>query len=353
MTSVEWVAGNVRFIDQTKLPHEERYVESADYRVVGEAIKKLQIRGAPAIGIAAAFAVCLAVNDQSIASAQELEKEFTAAANYLSQTRPTAVNLFAALTRMRRVYKQFSPLGVIATRLHLLEEAIGIHQEDVEACRKIGKLGATLLNPGATILTHCNTGALATGGEGTALSIITTAAKDGKIRRVFVDETRPLLQGARLTSWELIKQEIETILITDSTAGYLLQQSQVSAVIVGADRIAANGDVANKIGTYPLAVLAERHMIPFYVAAPTSTVDTTSKSGAQIPIEERAAEEITHIAGIHVAAEGVRVYAPAFDITPNQLVTAIVTEAGILRPPYNVSIERLKLLGGGIWSSGL
>ncbi len=342
VTSVECVAGKVRFIDQTKLPGEEVSVETSDYRVVAEAIRTLQIRGAPAIGVAAAFAVLLAVHDKDIASQQDLEKKLYEAINYLSQTRPTAVNLFGALNRMRRAYEQASSSAMVSIWSHLELEARAIQQEDVEACRKIGEFGAELIQQGSSVLTHCNTGALATAGDGTAQSIITTAARQNKILRVFVDETRPHFQGARLTSWELMKQGLEVVLITDSTAGFLMQQKEVNAVIVGADRIAGNGDVANKIGTYPLAVLAERHMVPFYVAAPTSTIDVNTKTGKQIPVEERKAHEVTHVSGVRIAPEGVRVFAPVFDITPNWLVTAIVTEGGILKPPYVESIAGLK-----------
>jgi methylthioribose-1-phosphate isomerase len=343
MTSVEWVAGKVRFIDQTRLPTEEVIIETSDYHVVGDAIRKLKIRGAPAIGVAASFALLLAVEDKRILSREDLQKELFEAVNFLSQTRPTAVNLFTALHRMRRVYQDVSHTDVLTIRYHLLEEARTIQQEDIEACKMIGENGAKLITPGSSILTHCNTGALATAGEGTAQSIITTAARQNKIVRVFADETRPLFQGARLTSWELLRQDIDVTLITDSTAGYLMQQRQVSAVIVGADRIAANGDTANKIGTYSLAVLAERHAIPFYVAAPVSTIDFGTKSGREIPVEERNEEEVTHVAGIRIAAEGVKVYAPAFDVTPQQFITAIVTEKGVLRPPYGEAIAALRL----------
>jgi methylthioribose-1-phosphate isomerase len=342
MKSIEWIAGKVRFIDQTKLPHEEVYIETSDYRVVGEAIRRLQIRGAPAIGVAAAYAVLLAVDGRSSDSPEETQSEFYAAINYLSQTRPTAVNLFLSLKRMRRVFEENNTKNSVSVLFQLLQEAKAIHREDVEACEKIGEFGAALIEAGFSILTHCNTGVLATTGEGTAQAIITTAAKQQKIVRVYVDETRPLLQGARLTSWELVNAGIETILITDSTAGFLMQQRKVNAVIVGADRIAANGDVANKVGTYSLAVLAERHKIPFYVAAPTSTIDIVAEKGTHIPIEERDSHEITHINGVRVAANGVKVYAPAFDVTPSSLVTAIITEAGVLKPPYNESVLRVK-----------
>jgi methylthioribose-1-phosphate isomerase len=342
MTSVEWVAGKVRFIDQTRLPAEEVTVETSDYRVVAEAIRTLQIRGAPAIGVAAAFGVLLAVDDKQVASPEDLGKKLYEAINYLSQTRPTAVNLFGALNRMRRAYEQARNSARVSIWSHLELEARAIQQEDIEACHKIGELGAELIQQGSSVLTHCNTGALATAGDGTAQSIITTAARQKKILRVFVDETRPHFQGARLTSWELMKQGLDVVLITDSTAGFLMQQREVNAVIVGADRIAANGDVANKIGTYPLAVLAERHMVPFYVAAPTSTIDVSTKTGKQIPVEERKAHEVTHVNGVSIAPEGVKVFAPVFDITPNGLVTAIVTEGGILKPPFVESIAGLR-----------
>jgi methylthioribose-1-phosphate isomerase len=342
MTSVEWVAGKVRFIDQTRLPAEEVMIETSDYRIVGDAIKRLQIRGAPAIGVAAAFGLLLSIEHERITSSQELEEELFGAINFLSQTRPTAVNLFGALNRMRRVYQDFSHGDVTMIRFHLLEEARRIQQEDVEACRMIGTNGAALIAHGSSILTHCNTGALATAGEGTAQSVITTAAKQGKLVRVYADETRPLLQGARLTSWELLREGIDVVLITDSTAGYLMQQKQVSAVIVGADRIALNGDTANKVGTYSLSVLARHHGIPFYIAAPISTIDYGTRSGKQIPVEERGEEEVTVIAGKRIAPEGVKVYAPAFDVTPHQLITAIITEAGVLEPPFNESIASLR-----------
>jgi len=241
------------------------------------------------------------------------------------------------------VYQDFSHGDVVMIRFHLLEEARRIQQEDVEACRMIGVHGAAMIAPGSSILTHCNTGALATAGEGTAQSIITTAARQEKVVRVFVDETRPLLQGARLTSWELLRAGVDVTLITDNTAGYLMQQKQVSAVIVGADRIALNGDTANKVGTYSLSVLARHHGIPFYVAAPTSTIDYGTRFGREIPVEERSGDEVTTIAGKRIAPEGVQVYAPAFDVTPNQLITAIVTEEGVLSPPFNESIASLRM----------
>lgn len=342
MTSVEWVDGRVRFIDQTRLPDEEVYEETAEYRRVGEAIKKLEIRGAPAIGVAASFALLLAINDPRVSSRLALEREFSGALDYLSGTRPTAVNLFAALQRMRTVFEHMAHDDIALVRGRMLQEAFAIRDEDVIACRKIGEYGAELIRPGSAILTHCNTGALATAGQGTAQSVITTAARQHKVIRVYVDETRPLFQGARLTSWELLKSGVDVVLITDSTAGFLMQQKRVDVVVVGADRISANGDVANKIGTYSLALLASRHNIPFYVAAPRSTIDHDIQSGAEIPVEERDPSEVTHFAGMRIAAAGVGVYAPAFDITPNDLITALITDAGVVRQPYTDSIGRLR-----------
>lgn len=342
MVSIEWRKGALRFIDQTKLPFEEVYIETSDYRVVGEAIRRLQIRGAPAIGVAAAYALVLCANDGKITSVQQLSDEFYETLNYLSRTRPTAVNLFTALERQRRVLEQSSRSDLHAVRRNLLAEAQQIHAEDVEACRRMGELGAAILGTGINVLTHCNTGALATTGSGTAQSVITVAAKQGKIRRVYADETRPLLQGARLTVWELMKQGIDVTLITDGTAGFLMQNREVDAVVVGADRIAANGDTANKIGTYMLAVLADRHRIPFYVVAPTSTFDLQARNGRAIPIEERDATDVTEINGMRIAAEGVKVFAPAFDVTPNELIRAIITERGVLKPPFSQSIATMK-----------
>jgi methylthioribose-1-phosphate isomerase len=341
MVSLEWRDNSLRFIDQTKLPQEEVYIETSDYRVVGEAIRRLQIRGAPAIGVAAAYAVVLAISNSPAGSVKELSDEMYTAINELAQTRPTAVNLFTALGRMRRVFEQSSRADVKTLRRHLLMEAKQIHEEDIEACRRIGEFGAAMLPNGVSILTHCNTGALATTGTGTAQSVITTAAKQGKVTRVFVDETRPLLQGARLTAWELLREGVDVTLITDSTAGFLMQKREVDVVIVGADRIAANGDTANKVGTYTLAVLAERHGIPFYVAAPTTTFDMQARSGRNIPIEERDPTDVTHINGMRIAAEGVKVFAPAFDLTPGELIRAIITERGVLKPPFTQSIAAM------------
>jgi len=340
MTSIEWRQGKVRFIDQSKLPDEEIIVETSDYRLVAEAIRKLQIRGAPAIGVAVAFGVVLAIQEETVDLPQQMKSRFEEAASFFAATRPTAVNLFFALHRMRSVFETHEH-NVFAARRSLLEEALNIQREDLDACRSIGEFGAALVQSGSTILTHCNTGSLATAGDGTAHSIILNAHRQGKVRQVYVDETRPLLQGARLTAWELMKQKIDAVLITDSTAGFLMQLGKVDLVIVGADRIAANGDVANKVGTYSLAVLSEKHHIPFIVAAPTSTIDLSTASGKEIPIEERGSHEVTHIRGMRIAPEGINVYAPAFDVTPAALVSAIVTETGVLRPPFPASIKRI------------
>jgi methylthioribose-1-phosphate isomerase len=341
MVTVEWAEGLFRFLDQTRLPMEEAYVETVEVARVAEAIKRLEIRGAPAIGVAAAYGVVLASRNGG--SAEEVRGSCRTAIQMLAATRPTAVNLFTALDRMSHVLTESKAvLDPEEVRARLLNEALAIQKEDVEACRRIGELGSALILPGSSVLTHCNAGALATAGEGTALSVIFAAARKNCIVRVYADETRPLLQGARLTAWELMKNGIDTVLITDSTAGVVLQQQLVQAVIVGADRIAANGDIANKIGTYSLAVLAERHHVPFYVAAPVSTIDFSIASGADITIEERAPEEVTCIAGKRMAPEGVGVYAPAFDVTPNELIAAIVTERGILTPPYSQMIPTLR-----------
>jgi len=341
MRSVEWIDDSLRFIDQTRLPLEEITVRTADVNVIAEAIRSLRIRGAPAIGVAAAFGVVLALNPLICRTRADCDQALAEAEKLLGGTRPTAVNLFAALRRMRAAFDGTPLDSPPAIRAALLQEAQSILQEDVAACARIGELGATLIEPGSILLTHCNTGALATAGEGTALSVIMSAAAGGKVTRVYVDETRPLFQGSRLTAWELVKRKIPVTIITDSTAGLLFLQKRIHAVLVGADRIAANGDTANKVGTYTLAVLAARHRIPFYVVAPTSTIDAATAAGDLVRIEERDSREVTHVGGIRVAAEGADVFAPAFDVTPNELITAIVTERGILRPPYSQTIARL------------
>ncbi len=337
MKTIEWLDGAVRFLDQTRLPHEEVYVTTKDPAVVAEAIRALRIRGAPAIGVAAAYGTVLAaVPPPGPGPSADPRACVTGAIALLRGTRPTAVNLFHALGRMAKTLERCDRENDLAGAL--LAEARAIHAEDVEACRRIGELGAALLRPGTSVLTHCNAGALATSGIGTALGVIVTAHRQGKIARVFAGETRPLLQGARLTTFELLRAGIDVTLITDNAAGLVMARGLVQAVIVGADRIAANGDTANKIGTYPLAVLAHRHNIPFYVAAPSSSIDPSTAGGDAIVIEERDPTEVTRIGTVAFAPEGVQVYAPAFDITPNELISAIVTESGVLVPPYSRSI---------------
>ena len=351
MTTIEWADGKLRFIDQTLLPAQEVIVETADYRAVCQAIRTLKIRGAPAIGVAAAFGLLLAVRGGNAAGPDELLALLDEAVRELSATRPTAVNLFAAMRRMERSARGPGEMSVSAIIGRLSAEALAIQREDIASCRAIGETGADLIPPRSSLLTHCNAGALATAGEGTALAVVVAAARRGNVVRVFVDETRPLFQGSRLSAWELVKQGIETVLITDSTAGSVLARGGVSAVVVGADRIAANGDTANKVGTYPLAVLARRHDVPFYVAAPTSTIDRALPDGSHIPIEERDESEVTTFAGVRIAAPGVRVYAPAFDVTPGSLVSAIITELGIARAPYAASLEGM-LRGANARESG-
>ena len=341
MKAVDWIDGKVRFIDQTLLPHEERFVETDDIDVVADAIKALRIRGAPAIGVAAAFGLLLGVRATGSSTGIPLARRFDLAFEKLASTRPTAVNLFNTLARMRAAFVGASGTGEREAIQLMESEARRIQEEDIQACRKIGAFGAALLEPGTSVLTHCNAGALATAGDGTALSVVTAAHRQGKILRVYADETRPLLQGARLTSWELMQAGIEVVLITDSTAASVLREGRVQAVVVGADRIARNGDTANKVGTYPLAVMAQRHRVPVYVAAPVTTLDPNTATGQGIPIEERGSSEVTHFAGVSIAPEGVKTYAPAFDVTPHELIAAIVTDAGVLRPPFDVAITRV------------
>jgi methylthioribose-1-phosphate isomerase len=332
MNVIEWRGDRVRFIDQTRLPVEEVFVETDDYRVVCEAIKLLKVRGAPLIGIAAAYAAALAAINFNKTNLTEFHSYFEAVCREIGSTRPTAVNLLWALGKVRKVADGVPDIQT--ARAAIIEAAIAIHRDDAERCDRIGTHGSELIKPNSTVLTHCNTGALATGGTGTAFSVIFHAHKQGKIKNVYVDETRPLLQGARLTTWELMKAAVPCTLITDDMGAFLMQRKKIDAVITGADRIAANGDTANKIGTYNLAVAAHYHNIPFYVAAPTSTIDKTLTDGSHIPIEERGAEEITSGFGKRTAPEGVKVYSPAFDVTPAELITAIVTEEGVSYPPY-------------------
>ncbi|MBI5286812.1 MAG: S-methyl-5-thioribose-1-phosphate isomerase [Deltaproteobacteria bacterium] len=339
--TIEWKDNKVYMIDQRLLPTEEVYREYTDFMDVAEAIREMVIRGAPAIGVAAAFGVALGALNIEKKDKNGFLKGFEKICDCLAHTRPTAVNLFWAIERMKRVVgeNQDTPPAFLKDRL--VEEAKGIYVEDIEANRQMGKNGSRFIKEGDAILTHCNAGALATAGYGTALGVIRRAVEEGKRVKVFAGETRPFLQGARLTAWELMKDGIDTTLITDNMAGYIMKKGLIDLVIVGADRIASNGDVANKIGTYSLAVLAKAHKIPFYVAAPTSTIDLKVKDGGEIPIEERDPGELTHIKGIPIAPAGIKVKNPAFDVTPNSLVTAIITERGVAERPYKASIQRL------------
>ncbi len=333
--------GRVRYLDQTRLPAAETYVTTADWQEVARAIRTLAVRGAPAIGVAAAMGVALAARAASALAPEAADRAITGAIDGLGATRPTAVNLFWALARMRDGHARARAAGLAGDALAraLAAEAAAIHAEDLAQSRAIGEHGAELVPARAQILTHCNAGGLATGGLGTALAVIYAAHAQGKDLRVLADETRPLLQGARLTAWELHRAGIPVTLITDSMAGSAMARLGVDLVVVGADRIGQNGDVANKIGTYPLAVLAARHRVPFYVAAPSSTIDPDLRDGADIPIEERAAEEVTEFAGARIAPAGILAWNPAFDVTPAELVTAIVTERGVIRPPYQGKLE--------------
>ncbi len=333
----------VRLIDQTRLPGELVLKDCGTVEEVCEAIKVLRVRGAPAIGCAAALGLALAAHTADAATTEELRQTLIAARDQLAATRPTAVNLFWALDRMMDVADQATDLDVVQFRKKLLDEAQAIVADDLDRCRRIGKNGAELISDGANILTHCNAGALATAGYGTALGVIRAAHEQGKEIHVWVDETRPLLQGARLTAWELHQEGIACTVISDSVGASLMGQGRVDCVVVGADRIAANGDTANKIGTYMLSVLADYHDVPFYVAAPFSTVDFDFPCGGEIPIEQRSPREVSHLAGrleVPICPAGVDIYNPAFDVTPHQLITAIITERGIAEPPFSGSLRR-------------
>jgi methylthioribose-1-phosphate isomerase len=339
--TLRWLGNRLELIDQRLLPQRVEYVACTRAAEVAAAIRDMAVRGAPAIGCAAAYGVALESTRPTFASVGEFHAALDAALTELAASRPTAVNLFWALDRMRRAYAatRTEPAERISARL--VEEAVAIHREDLDVNQAIGRHGAALVGDGARIMTHCNAGALATAGHGTALGVVRSARDQGKRVSVVASETRPFLQGARLTAWEMVQEEIPVTLITDNMAGHLMQRGQVDVIVVGADRIAANGDVANKIGTYSLAVLAARHELPFYVAAPLSTIDRTMPDGASIPIEERAASEVTGFRGEHWAPEGVTVANPAFDVTPAALVTGLITERGVVAPLDAAGIRRL------------
>jgi len=342
--TIRWVGGldgRVELIDQTRLPSEFTYVRCQTVEQLWEAIRVLRVRGAPAIGVAAALGVVLGVRDAPADSAAALLQELARVRDYLASSRPTAVNLFWALDRMERTAREQGDLAPAALKQRLLDEALLILEEDKDVCRRIGRNGAALLADGATVLTHCNAGGLATADYGTALGVLFAAHEQGKRVAAYVDETRPLLQGARLTAWELQQAGIPATLICDGAAGHVMSQGRVDAVLVGADRIAANGDAANKIGTYGLSVLAREHGIPFYVAAPVSTFDLSLEDGSGIPIEERPPEEVTRWGDRATAPEGIAVYNPAFDVTPARNITAIITEEGVIREPDAPAIARV------------
>jgi len=334
LRTIYWEDGRVMMLDQRKLPWSETYVECRNYRQVADAIRRMVIRGAPAIGIAAAMGVALGAAGNRARTRKAFFRRLDGMCAVLESSRPTAVNLSWAVARMKATAQRHADEPLDRIRRALLDEALLILKEDVEANRRIGKHGASLVPDGAAILTHCNAGALATGGYGTALGVVRAAVEAGKRVSVFADETRPFLQGARLTAWELLHDGIPVTVITDGMAGALMSRNTVDAVVVGADRIAANGDTANKVGTYPLAVLAARHRIPFYVAAPLSTVDLSLPSGEGIPIEERPAAEVTEVFGKRVTPAGTPVRNIAFDVTPHELITAVITECGVARAPF-------------------
>jgi methylthioribose-1-phosphate isomerase len=341
--TIEWTDEGVRFIDQTKLPIEETYVTCKTYEEVADAIRTMIVRGAPAIGVSAAMGVALGIQGSKAKSNDELQREFAHICDVLAGTRPTAVNLFWAIRRMQGKFAEISDQPLQIIKETLIAEAQRVMAEDIATNEAMGRQGAVLLPASGGVLTHCNAGALATAGYGTglALGVIRAAIESGKKLQVFADETRPFLQGSRLTAWELMKENIPTTVIADNMAGAMMRQGKINAVIVGADRIAANGDVANKIGTYSVAVLAKEHGIPFYVAAPYSTVDLETATGDDIPIEQRSSREVTHFAGKQLTPEGVGIENPAFDVTPHQYVTAIITERGIVREPYHQSLPDL------------
>jgi methylthioribose-1-phosphate isomerase len=343
LPTIEWRDDAVVMVDQRKLPAEETYVTCRTAAEVARAIKTMVIRGAPAIGVAAAMGLALGVRSSKATGTQKLAPEFYRLCEQMAATRPTAVNLFWAIERMKRSFADGVAAGESVEQLkeRMLVEARAIHDEDLASCRAIGAHGAAVVPQTARVLTHCNAGALATAGYGTALGVIRGAVEAGKSVAVFADETRPFLQGARLTAWELVKDGIDTTVITESMAAPLMRDGRVDLVVVGADRIAANGDTANKIGTYTVALVAREHNVPFYVAAPVSTIDLDTPDGRRIPIEERNAREVTHLKSVQLAPDGARVFNPAFDVTPHALIAGIITERGIARPPYTESLAAI------------
>jgi methylthioribose-1-phosphate isomerase len=343
LPTIEWKDDAVVMIDQRKLPASEVYVTCKTANEVAKAIKTMVIRGAPAIGVAAAMGIAVGMTRSRATGTKQFTTEFQKTCELMAGTRPTAVNLFWAIERMKKAFAVAAQEGqsVDEIKRRLVAEARAIHDEDVQSCRTMGAHGATLVPSSARILTHCNAGALATAGYGTALGVIRAAVEQGKTIAVLADETRPFLQGARLTAWELVRDGINTTVITDNMAGAMMRLGEVDLVVVGADRIAANGDVANKIGTYSVAVLAKEHGIPFYVAAPLSTVDLSTPDGSGIPIEERNEREVTHVGSNRLTPDGAQIRNPAFDVTPSQYVTAIITERGIARAPFSESLPQL------------
>jgi len=339
--TIEWADSGVILLDQRLLPLQEVYRTCVDFREVAEAIRSMVIRGAPAIGVAAAMGVALGVVKAQATTTEDLDPQFERICSVIASARPTAVNLFWAVERMRRIYHQHRSHGIEAVRHALVREARAMHDEDIRVNREMGRLGQELIADGARVLTHCNAGALATAGYGTALGVIRAAVEAGKRVEVYADETRPFLQGARLTAWELQQDNIPVTVITDGMAGHFMRLGRIDCVIVGADRIAANGDVANKIGTYGVAVLAKENGLPFFVAAPTSTFDLTIADGSHIPIEERDPDEVRKLQGVQITSGNTVVANPAFDVTPQAYVTAIITERGVARPPFIRSLREL------------
>jgi methylthioribose-1-phosphate isomerase len=340
--TIEWKGDRVRLLDQRRLPGEVCYFDCRDPSSLARAIQGMAIRGAPAIGVAASMGIALAAKKLQTHNLEVFLKNLKKVCQQMRQTRPTAVNLFWAVNRMERLLDQTRSFSSQEIKTKLENEALRIYKEDLQINRKIGKNGSWLIKDGDGVLTHCNAGGLATAGFGTALGVIQTAWKEGKRFHVFVDETRPLLQGSRLTAWELAQEKIPATVLTDNMAGWLMKNRKINLVIVGADRIARNGDTANKIGTYGLAILAKYHGVPFYVAAPTSTLDRSLPSGEKIPIEERSAEEVTHLRGKRITPKGTKAYNPAFDVTPHSLIHGIITEKGIIRKPFEKHLKKIK-----------